>query len=93
MTEIGSHNVTNQVQAGEGASGSTFGPPLRDDVVFEALPSGTRLSGITVLTEDTAGEIAHIAIDHRPLDAALEFSREMGRRTAEGLGPGYFYDS
>jgi hypothetical protein len=119
--------------------GSPFGPPLSDDVVFEAavlrrplhgqeqvliavqaadgyyasyapthtttdgprsytewqatLPSGTRLSGVTVITLNPSGQIATIAIHHRPLDGALEFSREMGRRTRAALGAGYFYES
>jgi len=122
-----------------GESGSPFGPPLNDDVVFEAsvlrrplrgkeqvqtavqaadgyyasyastrtttdgprsytewqatLPSGTRLSGVTVVTLNAAGQIATIAVHHRPLDGALEFSREMGKRTATALGAGYFYES
>ena len=118
-------------------SASPFGPPLSDDVVFEAavlrrplhgrkeadaalqaaggyyasyvptrktvdgdrtyvewearLPSGTALSGVTVLTVNGDGQISHIAVHHRPLDAALEFSREMGKRTAGQIAPGHFY--
>jgi hypothetical protein len=118
-------------------SASPFGPPLSDDVVFEAvilrrplhgrkeadaalqaaggyyasnvpthktvdgdrtylefearLPSGTELSSVTVLTTNPDGQISHIAIHHRPLDAALEFSREMGKRTAGQIAPDHFY--
>jgi hypothetical protein len=55
------------------------------------LPSGTELSGVTVLTVNADGQIARIAVHHRPLDAALEFSREMGKRTAGQIAPGHFY--
>jgi hypothetical protein len=45
---------------------------------------GTPVSGVTVLTKDEEGRIAEIAIDHRPLQAALTFSEgprpEAGRR-------------
>ena len=34
-----------------------------------------------------------IAVHHRPLDAVLEFSREMGRRTAGQIAPGHFYET
>ena len=134
-----SDHATRAQQETASGSGSPFGPPLSDDVVFEAavlrrplhgkeqvqiavqaadgyyasyapvrtttdgprsytewratLPSGTRLSGVTVLTLNAAGQIAAIAVHHRPLDGALEFSREMGRRTAAALGAGYFYES
>jgi hypothetical protein len=139
MQGTDSDHATEAQQETANGSGSPFGPPLSDDVVFEAavlrrplhgkeqaqiavqaadgyyasyapthtttdssrtytewqatLPSGTRLSGVTVLTLNAAGQIASIAIYHRPLDGALEFSREMGKRTAAALGPGYFYES
>ena len=132
-------HATQAQQETASEPGSPFGPPLSDDVVFEAavlrrplhgkeqvqiavqaadgyyasyalvrtttdgprsytvwqatLPSVTRLSGVTVLTLNAAGQIAAIAVHHRPLDGALEFSREMGRRTAAALGVGYFYES
>jgi hypothetical protein len=139
MPGTGSDHATQAQQETTSEPGSAFGPPLSDDVVFEAavlrrplhgkeqvqiavqaadgyyasyapthtttdgprsytewqatLPSGTRLSGVTVLTLNAAGQIATIAVHHRPLDGALEFSREMGRRTAAALGAGYFYES
>lgn len=71
---------------------ATSGP--RTYVEWEAeAPSGTRFSGITVLTRNPGGLISHIAIHHRPLDAALEFSAEMNRRTEGKISVGHFYDS
>jgi hypothetical protein len=55
------------------------------------LPSGTELSGVTVLTVNADWQISRIKIHHRPLDAGLEFSREMGKRTAGLIAPGHFY--
>jgi hypothetical protein len=54
-------------------------------------PTGTKFYGITILTRNADGLIGHIAIHHRPLDAALEFSAEMGRRTQGKIAPGHFY--
>ncbi len=60
---------------------ATNGP--RTYLEWEATAAdGTELAGVTVLTRNPAGEIAHVAIRHRPLDGLLEFSRELGRRTA-----------
>jgi uridine phosphorylase len=53
-------------------------------------PDGTEMAGVTVLTRDDDGQLVHVAIHHRPLDAALAFSREIGRRTAGQVPPGYF---
>jgi hypothetical protein len=53
---------------------------------------GTELRGITVLTKDTSGVITHIAIHHRPLDAALQFSRHLGEQMAGRLDRSHFYD-
>lgn len=54
-------------------------------------PSGTKFSGVTVLTRNADGLVGHVAIHHRPLDAALEFSAEMNRRTQGKIPPGHFY--
>jgi hypothetical protein len=54
-------------------------------------PTGTKFSGVTVLTCNSDGLIGHIAIHHRPLDAALEFSAEMNRRTQGKIAPGHFH--
>jgi hypothetical protein len=53
---------------------------------------GAELRGVTVLTRDDAGLIAHAAIHHRPLGAALLFSVELGRRLAGVISPDHFYD-
>ncbi|HVV19642.1 MAG TPA: hypothetical protein VHF06_09420 [Pseudonocardiaceae bacterium] len=52
-------------------------------------PTGTPMNGVTVLTRAPDGRIEHVAIHHRPLDAALEFSRELGKRTV-GVVAGTF---
>lgn len=54
--------------------------------------TGRRMNGVTVLTRTPDGLIEHVSIHHRPLDAALEFSRELGRRTADVVPPGSFAD-
>ena len=51
----------------------------------------TPIGGITILRKNDAGQIEHIAIHHRPLDAVLAFSAEMGRRTERLIEPGHFY--
>jgi hypothetical protein len=56
---------------------------------LEALGQG--FHGITVLTLDSSGLIANVAIHHRPLGAVLAFSAEMGRQLGDSLGPGVFY--
>ncbi|QJW56463.1 2-hydroxy-6-oxononadienedioate/2-hydroxy-6-oxononatrienedioate hydrolase [Serratia plymuthica] len=53
---------------------------------------GVKFDGITILTRDESGAIAHIAIHHRPMEAAIFFSRKMGRTLNEVLGPGYFLE-
>jgi hypothetical protein len=55
------------------------------------MPGGHELKGVTVLTKDSRGLISKISIYHSPLNAMLAFSEEMGKRTKETLGPGYFY--
>jgi len=67
--------------------------PVRDRDAAEAIgPTGTVIGGVTVLTRDADGRIAHVAIHHRPLGALLEFSRELGRRTAGRVPAGSFAD-
>lgn len=56
---------------------------------LEAL--GQRFEGVTVLTFDSAGLIANVALHHRPLGGVLTFSAEMGRRLGNSLGRGVFY--
>jgi pimeloyl-ACP methyl ester carboxylesterase len=45
-----------------------------------ALHDGTEVSGVTRLVADEHGRTTEIAIHHRPLDGALRFSDELGRR-------------
>ena len=52
---------------------------------------GLELLGVTILTKDAAGQIAHIAIHHRPLDAAIEFSQHLGHQVGAKVGADYFY--
>jgi hypothetical protein len=51
-----------------------------------------RFEGVTVLTFDSSGLVANIALHHRPLGGVLAFSAEMGRRVGDSLGPGVFYE-
>jgi hypothetical protein len=51
---------------------------------------GRQMEGVTVLSFDGAGLIESVAIHHRPLDAVLAFSTELGRRLEDSLGPGFF---
>ena len=44
------------------------------------LHDGTAVSGVTRLVADAQGRTVDVAIHHRPLDAALAFSAELGRR-------------
>ena len=44
------------------------------------LHDGTPVSGVTRLVADGTGRTVDVAIHHRPLDAALAFSAELGRR-------------
>ncbi len=52
---------------------------------------GGKLAGVTVLTKNEAGEIEHVAIHHRPLQGALRFSAELGRRLEGLIDRGYFH--
>lgn len=48
--------------------------------------SGLKIDGVTILTKDEAGQIVSAAIHHRPLDAALRFSAELGKRLGKSVG-------
>ena len=54
---------------------------------------GVKFAGVTVLTRDEAGAIAHIAIHHRPMEAAIFFSKKMGEKLMAVLGSGYFLET
>jgi hypothetical protein len=53
--------------------------------------SGLELAGLTVLELNEAGKITSIGIHHRPLEALLKFSAELGRRTEGKIDPSHFY--
>jgi hypothetical protein len=53
--------------------------------------SGLELAGVTVLELSEAGKITSIGIHHRPLEALLKFSAELGRRTEGKIDPSHFY--
>jgi len=52
--------------------------------------AGVKFSGVTVLTRDTTGSIVHVAIHHRPMEAAIFFSETMGKSLRSVLDPTYF---
>jgi hypothetical protein len=52
--------------------------------------AGVQFSGVTVLTRDTTGSIVHVAIHHRPMEAAIFFSETMGKSLRGELDPTYF---
>lgn len=52
---------------------------------------GQQFAGVTVLTKDGEGRIIHAAIHHRPLNAALQFSSELGRRLRGDVDASHFY--
>jgi carboxymethylenebutenolidase len=52
--------------------------------------AGVKFSGVTVLTRDTTGSIVHVAIHHRPMEAAIFFSETMGKSLRDELDPTYF---
>lgn len=54
---------------------------------------GTELLGVTVLTKDAVGHIVHIAIHHRPLQAALQFSHHLGELLAGQIDRDHFYEA
>lgn len=51
---------------------------------------GTDFDGVTVLTRNHDGEIHRVAIHHRPMKAAIRFSRLMGASLASALPDGHF---
>lgn len=54
---------------------------------------GVAFDGVTILTRDESGAIAHIAIHHRPMEAAIFFSKTMGRNLEGVLDPGHFLET
>jgi pimeloyl-ACP methyl ester carboxylesterase len=55
--------------------------------------NGKALNGVTVLTKNEAGQIVRAAIHHRPLDAALAFSTELGNRLDGVVDAAHFYSA
>lgn len=54
--------------------------------------SGLEFTGVTILEHDDAGLITSAAIHHRPLDALLSFSQELGERLKGQVDdPGHFW--
>ncbi|MCX5096885.1 alpha/beta fold hydrolase [Streptomyces sp. NPDC059837] len=52
---------------------------------------GREIFGVTVLTKGADGRINHVAIHHRPLEAALRFSIEMRERLDGTIDRSHFY--
>lgn len=52
---------------------------------------GAELEGVTVLTKNDDDRIVHVAIHHRPLQAALTFSRALGSKLAGDIDGAHFY--
>ncbi|GAA4539278.1 alpha/beta hydrolase [Pseudonocardia xishanensis] len=52
---------------------------------------GVALQGVTVLTKNEDERIVHVAIHHRPLRAALTFSRALGEKLAGDVEGEHFY--
>ncbi|WP_028401911.1 nuclear transport factor 2 family protein [Ectobacillus panaciterrae] len=70
--------------------GTTAG--LQEYIEWEAQTfSGVQLKGVTILTRNENGALAHIAIHHRPLRSALQFSTLLGERLRGQVDPSYFY--
>ncbi len=57
-----------------------------------AAHEGVAFRGVTILTRDVEGRIAHVAIHHRPMEAAIFFSKTLGRRLEDVVPPGHFLD-
>lgn len=51
---------------------------------------GVELKGVTIITRNDAGAIAHLAIHHRPLAAALRFSAELAGRLDGAIDDSHF---
>lgn len=65
---------------------------LQEYIEWEAQTfSGVQLKGVTILTRNENGALAHIAINHRPLGSALQFSTLLGERLRGHIDPSYFY--
>ncbi|MCI3246382.1 MULTISPECIES: hypothetical protein [Streptomyces] len=75
----------------------TTPPAVLDDATYlqweGTTPSGTELKGVTVITRNSEGLIAHIAVHQRPLGGLLEFSADFGSGfSATGaVSAQYFY--
>jgi hypothetical protein len=52
---------------------------------------GVQLRGVTILTKDGNGQIARIAIHHRPLGALLRFSAELRERLRGVVDADHFH--
>jgi carboxymethylenebutenolidase len=52
--------------------------------------AGVQFGGVTVLTRDPTGAIVHIAIHHRPMEAAIFFSETMDKSLRGELDATYF---
>lgn len=52
--------------------------------------SGVEFDGVTVLTRNAEGAIAHVAIHHRPMLAAIYFSQTMGESLAGIVDAAHF---
>jgi pimeloyl-ACP methyl ester carboxylesterase len=52
---------------------------------------GEPICGVTILTSDAKGQIARIAIHHRPLPGALHFSTALQKALAGKIEPDLFY--
>jgi hypothetical protein len=52
---------------------------------------GTWIGASTILTTNDEGQIAHVVIWHRPLDALLAFSNELGNRLEGRIDRDWFY--
>ena len=57
------------------------------------LHDGTEVSGVTRLVADEHGRTVDVAIHHRPLDGALAFSAELGRRLEGTIARDTFHRS
>ena len=52
--------------------------------------AGVKFRGVTVLTRDATGSIVHAAIHHRPMRAAMFFSRLLGKSLRGVIDPEHF---
>jgi len=57
---------------------------------YRAAIQGVPVQCLVVAHENAAGEVDSVVINHRPLEAALMFSRLMGEQVAKDHGDGYF---